>query len=416
MSNRLDFAGNENEKCSSVLLPTGDMTTRSTSGDSDEQVKQAEKIKFFFGHLIVNDTELVPLFLKRDGAHLLTEYLSAKYTHEQIAIPNGHPQGLWEAIGQFYLQQKRFYEALSIFNALYEHMLKAQTEVTTWVHKGMPLVWMSECFAGMGFSTLTKRYLMLAFIEDAIREQGSVSPGDTGTYFRLVWRHGLSDTEVKRYAKKIFELQGVNQSDSFFPEWILQELNQDWMTEFPMPMEAGFYFVNKSYANHLISKLGDGTGKALERLSTYLLSCMPGCRTLNQGKSGFTNRGKSHSTDYDIICSIEGFEIDFRSELGRYFVCECKDWKKKADFSTVAKFCRVLDSVKARFGILFSTKGISGKGKTINAERELLKVFQDRGMVIIVVDETELMKVVEGENLINILKRKYEKVRLDLTS
>src|SRR3990170_8960739 len=105
---------------------------------------------------------------------------------------------------------------------------------------------------------------------------------------------------------------------------------------------------------------------------------MPGCRTLR--------RAKSRSTEYDIVCSIDGLEVDFRSELGRYFVCECKDWDKPADFSTMAKFCRVLDSVKSRSGILFSKKGISGEGKTKDAEREQLKVFQDRGMVIVVVD------------------------------
>ena len=207
--------------------------------------------------------------------------------------------------------------------------------------------------------------------------------------------------------KKSFELKEENPIDGFFPEFILQELDQDWMTELPAPIEAGFYSANNLYVSHLVSKLGEGTGKALERLSTYLLSCMPGCRTF---------RAKSGSTDYDIVCSIDGFEVDFRSELGRYFVCECKDWDKSADFSTMAKFCRVLDSVKSRFGILFSKSGMSGESKTKYAEREQLKVFQDRGMVIIVVDENDIKQVAKGENFINMLKKKYERVRLDLIS
>lgn len=249
---------------------------------------------------------------------------------------------------------------------------------------------------------------MLTLIEDAIREKGSVSPENTGVYFRLVWQQGLSDKEIKNYAQEIFQLREKNPMESIFPEWVLQELNQDWMTETPSPMEAGFFFANSNYINYLVSKLDDRTGKILERLAAYLLSCMPGCGTLNRGKSG--------STDYDVICSMAGFDVDFRSELGRYFVCECKDWNKPADFSTMAKFCRVLDSVKARFGILFSKKGISGKGKTKYAEREQLKIFQDRGMVIIVVDEADLKQVADGKNFINILKKKYEKVRLDLIS
>jgi hypothetical protein len=113
---------------------------------------------------------------------------------------------------------------------------------------------------------------------------------------------------------------------------------------------------------------------------------------------------------------MEGFEVDFRSELGRYFVCECKDWKLPADFDTMAKFCRVLDSTKAKFGILFSKNGITGEGKTKDAEREQLKIFQDRGMVIVVVDQKDLKSVAKGANFINLLRRKYETIRLDLVA
>ena len=156
----------------------------------------------------------------------------------------------------------------------------------------------------------------------------------------------------------------------------------------------------------LLSKLGSSDGAALERLAEYIMLCMPGCRTLR--------RRKSMSTDYDVVCSMEGFDVDFRSEFGRYFVCECKDWSKPADFSAMAKFCRVLDSVKSKFGVLFSRNGVSGAGDSRYAEREQLKVFQDRGMVIVVVDENDLRNVAQGANFVNILRKKYERVRLDL--
>ena len=115
----------------------------------------------------------------------------------------------------------------------------------------------------------------------------------------------------------------------------------------------------------------------------------------------------------DVVCSMEGFDVDFRSEFGRYFVCECKDWDKAADFTAFAKFCRVLDSIKSSFGILFSRNGISGAKNYRYAGREQLKVFQDRGMVIVVVDEDDLNQVSNGANFINILRTKYEEVRLD---
>ncbi len=191
-----------------------------------------------------------------------------------------------------------------------------------------------------------------------------------------------------------------------FPEWILQELDQDWIVEVPNPNEASYYVANEIFIKHLIEKLGEPSGKVLEKLAEYLLSCMPGCRT--------SRRCRSESTDYDVVCSLQGPDIDFRSELGRYFVVECKDWKAPVNFSSFAKFCRVLDSVKCRFGIIFSKHGLTGEDRNSDAEREQLKVFQDRGMVIIIVDQEDMDYVSTGGNFIALLRNKYEKIRLDL--
>jgi hypothetical protein len=111
---------------------------------------------------------------------------------------------------------------------------------------------------------------------------------------------------------------------------------------------------------------------------------------------------------------MEGQDLDFRSELGRYFVCECKDTGEPEGVRTMAILCRVLDSVKSRFGILFSKHGISGEGKGQDAELEQIKIFQDRGTVIVVVDKTDLDQLAEGANFVSMLREKYEQVRLNL--
>lgn len=63
---------------------------------------------------------------------------------------------------------------------------------------------------------------------------------------------------------------------------------------------------------------------------------------------------------------------------------------------------------------LFSRHGVSGAGNTTFAAREQLKIFQDRGIVIVVFDETDIRRVATGGNPIRILRQKYEAVRLDL--
>src|SRR5262249_2390027 len=158
--------------------------------------------------------------------------------------------------------------------------------------------------------------------------------------------------------------------------------------------EAGVYHIARHYCEFLMGRLGAGDGKDLERLAEYLVGAMPGCRTYR--------RARTYSTDHDVIGSVEGPIADFRSELGRYFVCECKDREKgKASFPDVAKFCRVLDSVKAKFGIIFCTTGHSGEAEAVDADREILKVYQDRGIVLVVVDRDDLQRVAEGANFIS---------------
>ena len=258
--------------------------------------------------------------------------------------------------------------------------------------RSMPLVWMSDCFRAVNYPMLARRYLMLTLVDDAIIEKGDVSAEKGGIYFRLVWSGLLSDLEIKTYAKRIYELQEENPQECLFPEWVLQQIDQNWVRGAPSADEAFFYITNTRYIRHMLNKLGSESGMVLEQLAEYLICCMPGYRTKRR------RRGKV--TEYDLICSVDGLEVDFKSEMGRYLVCECKDWKKKADFSSFAKFCRVLDSTKSKFGILFSKSGLTGARRTTAATREQLKVFQDRGIVIVVIDAKDIDNLAKGENLI----------------
>jgi hypothetical protein len=215
----------------------------------------------------------------------------------------------------------------------------------------------------------------------------------------------MPDDEFRRYAQQFSNLAEQEPDAAIFPEALLQRVDDDWLTVIPSTAEAFIYVASEAYVRWLLNRLGTSGGKALEFLAEYLMSCMPGCRT--------RRRARTLSTDYDVVCSMEGFEVDFRSELGRYFVCECKDWTHAADFTTMAKFCRVLDSFKAKFGILFSRAGISGDGSTTYAAREQLKVYQDRGIVVVVLSLVDLEAVAAGKNLISLLRKRYEAIRLD---
>lgn len=342
----------------------------------------------------------------RDGASTLAVELPKSLAAEKVAMYGSPERQIWELFGAHYMRRRRWYDALAMYSSMYEHFLQHQLEAGERIHKGMPLVWIADCYLAIANIPLSKRFLMLTLIEDAISGKGKIDPTPTGSYFRLAWRHGLSTVEFERYAMEANSIAEGEPTESWFPEYVLQGLDTNWLVEVPSPNDAGIYVANTSYIQHLISQLGEPTGKVLERLGEYLLACIPGCRT--------TRRGRSGSTDYDIICSFEGPALDFRSDIGRYFICECKDWEKPADFTAFAKFARVLDSIKASFGVLFSSAGITGENHTKGARLEQIKVFQDRGMVIVVVSQDDLNLLSEGANFVSMLRSKYETVRLDL--
>lgn len=211
------------------------------------------------------DASLLELLEQRSSAALLMEQLPRCYTAGQVAA-EGREQCAWEITGLLHLFNGRLHEALAIFWQLYQHMLSAQ-EAGHRVHKGMPLVWISDCFMRLGFPVHAKRYLMLTLVDDALRDGGVISPEKTGTYFRLAWGHGLLDQELYRYGRQFFELAQEMSQEALFPEALLQLVDDDWLTELPSASEASSYRVNPQYVRHLLAQLGSGTGEALEVLA-----------------------------------------------------------------------------------------------------------------------------------------------------
>ncbi len=359
--------------------------------------------------------ELVPLLDRHDGAHRIADRLAQSITPEaaSTAAPIAGPRGaqeLWEFLGQHYLFQlvpSRPENAFQIFHRLYEHMLRHQSETNRWCMKGMTLVWMAECSAKAGHSWTALRYLMLTLIEDAIRDKGEIDPNGVGSYFRLVWSGHLSEAEFHRYAREAFRRYETDQIAGGFPEWILQHFDQSWMNQIPSSQEASKFVSNPFYVQHLVARLGDKTGNSLEMLAQYLLSCVPGCRTYR--------RTRTHTSDLDIVCAIDGPELDFRSTLGRFFACECKDWPKKSlDVATIKVFSQALQLINAKFGVVFCRKGLSGKGKNRDAEHEQRIIYQRLGIVIVAVDDSDFEELAKGINFVSRLREKYEAVRLNL--
>jgi hypothetical protein len=256
-----------------------------------------------------------PTLKERDGYVKMLQRLRRDVSLRDISITGGG-QRAWELVGLFYQHTERPHQALIVFRALYERMLQAQLKLKKWCFKSMPLVWLADTYRGLGFHAHARRYAMLTLCEHAIPDKGDVNVEGGGIYFRLAWQYGMPDHEIRKYAKESFGIYQRLGKRAWFPERILLGLDKLWIVDFPSRQELLHYVINPHFVGDLISHLGRSRGKELEVLAQYILACMPGTRTYT--------RKKSYSTDYDVVCSFEGLVGDFRDEIGRYVICECK--------------------------------------------------------------------------------------------
>src|SRR5271157_3648395 len=134
---------------------------------------------------------------QRDGAFRLVKVLEDSIDPSETAEGQC---GVWDNCALFYLIQRRFHEALLIYVAMYAKLIDMQQTQDKRKHKGTPLVRISEIHGYMEHPLLAKRYIMLTLCEDAIATDGKIPIDNTGSYFRAVWQHGISDQEFHRYA------------------------------------------------------------------------------------------------------------------------------------------------------------------------------------------------------------------------
>jgi len=346
---------------------------------------------------------------------VLVAELRKRYPPSEVRSEDAPGVQVWEKIGLYYFYLDMLHDALGVFFGLYEQMLRAQSEGPR-VHKGLPLARLHDTFHRMGYRSHSQRYAMLTLCEDAATRQQDPTWNVRGSKWRLVRREGLADETYERYLETTGKvLPKAHPRWTKFPEFVLQNLDQSWLRGPASPDEAQVYWANGHYVGALLGQSPGPYGKRLEWLADYLMSCMAGCRT--------ARRRLTYSSDLDLVCSLETLDADYRSDFGRYFICECKgrqtDAGKSVAFTDFAKFCRVLDSVKCRFGVLFAPEKISGEkapgSQRQYSEREQrLKVFMDRGIVVVVIKREDVEAVRDGRNLVTMLREKYETVRLDL--
>lgn len=185
---------------------------------------------------------------ERDGAAKLAAELPKTIMPAGVAEKYTGGQRVWELFGLFFMHSGRNFEASNLFLLLYDHLLHHEAVANMGVHKGVPPYWFAMCQAALGNVVTAKRYLMLTLCEDAIKDKGNIDLQDSGSYFTLVWHFGLPDPQLRRYVEQVWAKHQEQAIASRFPEWCLQQLDQEWTVEVPNANEAGMYRISSPYA------------------------------------------------------------------------------------------------------------------------------------------------------------------------
>lgn len=353
------------------------------------------------------------LALQRGKVNGLIETLRA-LPIDTLITENSWQRRLWNYQGIQLRNYKRCHEAILVFESLIDCLQNQEKKKVERFHKGEPLYQIALCHRALGHRTIFQRYMMLALCEDAVEHKGRFVPWNVGTYRWLVRRLGMSDERFSQYMSSAWN---VRQEDGLeyarFPEWVLRRLGKVWEPLQPTLSETHEFCINPNYVRFLLEKMkaekldkmGKDRGRPLEYLAHYLIGAIPGCRA--------DLRRKTRSGEFDVIGAVVGRCSDFRAEIGRYFTCECKNWKVPLNASTAKKLCGEMEATGTKFAVLFSNLGITGEKRATDADN-VIRAAAQRGKVIVVVTAADLEEIGKRVNFITMLRDKYEKVRFDL--
>lgn len=255
------------------------------------------------------------------------------------------------------------------------------------------------------------RLITLALIEDIYHN--GLNWATRSNAYRFLAANIYNENTVKLVAEEIKKRIKVikGQKEVFFPEEILNHC--DHLTIIPFPISHYFVLNPIQYTCLLKSLLADtkNDGRSLEELVKHLFGSIVGLYFIKK-------RLPTNSSEFDLIYQILDENHPLKDAFGRYLLIECKNWKKRVGSAEIRDLLAKLLSLDVEGGVLIARNGITGTDSNgrKNAELELVKAYHRHHIVVAVLTMSELKAISNGENLIRLLLKKYDKVRFDLKS
>ena len=144
-------------------------------------------------------------------------------------------------------------------------------------------------------------------------------------------------------------------------------------------------------------------GNALEDFCEYIFNSLRGFRVQKNERAA--------TGEIDLFIENGHGSSPFFKSLGKRILVECKNWGKKIGVPVVDQIIADMMKYDSHFTILITRKGITGN-QFKDAKRLTLKMHDKEGLDIIVFDDSDIHNLVDGQNLVVLLRKKREELRL----
>lgn len=135
----------------------------------------------------------------------------------------------------------------------------------------------------------------------------------------------------------------------------------------------------------------------------------------------FKNK-RSSTNEIDLIIRLtqEGFMVKhyglFPFDDIYIFNVECKNYEDKIDVTWLGKFYSLLSTCSQKFGLIFSKKGFSARGKWADAKGLAKKILLKDGIYILDINLKHLKDLANGKNFLDIIRDEKDALDLDINS
>jgi len=182
------------------------------------------------------------------------------------------------------------------------------------------------------------------------------------------------------------------------------------IASFAHAIDEKLFKIDRKMLKELLDKvLSADTNKekkeSLEDLAEYLFSSITGIKVIDRN-------ARTKTSEIDLILELDNIIFSFHpffKEVGQHIMIECKNWEKAIGADEVRSFSSDMSDKRVTFGCMVTRKGI-----TRDAYEEIRKKFRTDHQVIIVLSREDVERVIKGENLIELLKEKYRRIKFEM--